>query len=272
MGGLYAGAADVALMGREIWPSEQLAYFQTMGHNASGVEVATGSFDVPTKADALVIFVHKDNPLSRITFAQLDGIFGAEHRRASKNHRAWADLGLAGSWSAQPIHAYGPQIDNAAAIFFSNKVMKGSRKWNPDYAEFANRTDAAGRRTDYGKLILDALALDRYGIAISNPHYAGPQVKALAVVTDDESAPLAPTREVAPTRDTVLHRTYPLTRSVFIFFNRDVNHQPGSGLDPAVLEFLRYVLSADGQSQVLREGAYLPLPANIAQQELQKLH
>ena len=259
MGGLYGGAADLAFMGREIWPMEELAYKQATGHDPSGIEVATGSFDVPTKADALVIFVHRTNPLSRITFAQLDAIFGAGH--PTKDARTWGDLGLREPLASHAIHPYGPRIDNAAAMFFARTVMGGSRKWNPDYVEFANRDDGAGRRTDAGKLILDALASDPGGIAISNPSYAGTDVKPLAIAERDNSI------AVAANRDTVKLRTYPLSRSVFIFFNRA---ETGT-TSPIVEEFLHYVLSDEGQREVLAEGAYLPLPPARIDRALQSL-
>jgi len=254
IGGLYGRAADLALMGREIWPTEQLAFQQTIGFPASGVKVAMGSFDVPTKADALVVFVHRDNPLSCLTLEQLDGIFGSQHLRGGRNLRKWRDLGLGGTWAAQAIHPYGYRVDNAAAIFFRNRVMKGSLLWNPTLRQFGNRTGPGGHRTDSGRQILDALAGDRYGIAISNPHYAGQQVKAVSV-SEDRGKGCVPA-----TRSNVQNGSYPLARAVYIFFV----HQPDHDVAPPVAEFLRYVLSAQGQEAVAREGAYLTLPVTVA--------
>lgn len=250
MAGLYSGSSDLALMGREIWPTETLAFRQMMGFAPAGVMVATGSFNVPTKADALVVFVHRDNPLACLTFRQLDGIFGAEHLRGNKNIRRWGDLGLTGAWSNREIDPYGYRIDNAAAIFFRNRVMKGSLIWNPAIRQFSNRIEPGGRRVDSGRRILDALAADRFGIAISNPYYAGPQVKAVSVSEGTGEGC------VAPTRGNVRSRTYPLARAVYIFFIR----RPAHRVDPVIAEFLRYVLSAQGQEDVAREGAYMPLP------------
>lgn len=258
MAGLYAGAADLALMGREIWPTEALAFRQMMGFAPTRVMVATGSFDVPTKADALVIFVHRGNPLSCLTFPQLDGIFGAEHRRGKKNLRTWGDLGLRGAWANRQIDSYGYRIDNAAAIFFRNRVMKGSLIWNPAIHQFGNRVGPGGRRIDSGRQILDALAADRFGIAISSPYYAGPQVKAVSVSEGSRKAC------VAPTRENVRNRTYPLARAIYLFFV----YRPGRGVNSNVAEFLRYALSAQGQKDVAREGAYMPLPIPVTTQQL----
>jgi phosphate transport system substrate-binding protein len=49
-----------------------------------------------------------------------------------------------------------------------------------------------------------------------------------------------------------------------------VNKAPGKPLDPLAREFLKLVLSRQGQEVVVKDG-YLPLTAAIASQELKKL-
>lgn len=261
MAGLYSGAADLALMGREVWPTERLAFRQVMGFPASSIEVATGSYDVPTKADALVIFVHKDNPISCLSLRQLDGIFGAERRPHWRNLRVWGDLGLGGEWRNRPIHPYSYRLDNAASIFFRNLVMKGSPYWNPAIRQYGNRRGTGGRRIDSGRQILDALSGDRFGIAIANPHFATAGVKAISVSRRTGG------RCIAATRASVRKRVYPLARTVYIFFVR----RPGRPLDQTLALFLRYILSDVGQQAVAREGAYLPLPRAMLAAQLQRL-
>lgn len=251
MGGLYGGGADLALMGREIWATEAMAYEQMAGHPATGVQVAIGSLDVPTKADALVIFVHRDNPISSLSLAQLRAIFGCGDGSFAGVQK-WGELGVSGPIADEPIRAYGYKLDNAAAIFFRNVVLKDV-EWRCGIKTFANRTTPNGKRIDSGQQILDALKNDSAGIAISNPHYAGPEVKALALVVKLGSLPIAPTRE------SVASGAYPLSRAVYIFFNRPLT-------DP-VREFLQYVLSSEGQQDVVREGAYLPLPEQLRREQ-----
>jgi phosphate transport system substrate-binding protein len=254
--GLYTGVADLAVS-REIWPLETMAFEQVIGHKPVAVQVATGSFDVPTKSDSLEIFVHQDNPISRLTLAQLDGIFGSEHLRGSRGIRTWGDLGLSGEWAGQSIHGYGFKPDNAGALFFSDVVLRGSRAWSCHFRGFANRSAADGTRIDAGQSILEALSKDRYGIAISNLHYARPEAKALSLAVET-GGPF-----VAPTRQNILNRAYPLTRAVYIFLNRSA-HPPA---DRKLEEFLRYILSREGQRDVMAEGAYLPLPARIVREQ-----
>ena len=58
----------------------------------------------------------------------------------------------------------------------------------------------------------------------------------------------------SPTRDTLVARSYPLTRAVFAYVNR----APDTLLDAKVREFLDYALGADGQREIARTD-YLPL-------------
>ncbi len=257
--GVYTGVADLALS-REIWPVETMAFEQVLGYKPTAVEVASGSFDVPSKSDSLEIFVHKDNPVSKLTLSQADAIFGSEHLRGTKNIRVWGELGLGGDWADKPINGYGFKFENAAAMFFSDVVLKGSGRWNCNVKGFGNTTAADGTRVDAGRLILEALSRDRYGIAISNVHYARAEVKAVSLGADGEPF-------VAPAKENILNRTYPLTRVVYVFLNR----APGKPVDLKVEDFLQYILSREGQRDVISEGAYLPLPSQIVVEQLTRI-
>jgi phosphate transport system substrate-binding protein len=102
---------------------------------------------------------------------------------------------------------------------------------------------------------------DRYGITYTGILYrnAGVKTVALARASGDPF--------VAPTLETVQDRAYPLTREVYYYTNRAV----GKTIDPLVKEYLRFVLSREGQEAVQRDGKYLPLTATIAREQLRKL-
>jgi phosphate transport system substrate-binding protein len=78
---------------------------------------------------------------------------------------------------------------------------------------------------------------------------------------------------VLPTRESVTNRRYPLARPVYIYYTIDNDKTEISDprVDPKVREFLRYVLSRHGQRDVAAEGVYLPLPAPIMNEQLQKI-
>jgi phosphate transport system substrate-binding protein len=61
--GVYSERADIGLLGREIWPSEAQAFESVKGHAPTTIEVATGAYDVPKATYALMIFVHRSNPI-----------------------------------------------------------------------------------------------------------------------------------------------------------------------------------------------------------------
>jgi phosphate transport system substrate-binding protein len=67
--------------------------------------------------------------------------------------------------------------------------------------------------------------------------------------------------------ESVRDRSFPLINEIFFFADKP----PGKRMDPKVEEFLRFVLSQEGQQQVQREGRYLPLTAELAREQLRKL-
>ena len=73
---------------------------------------------------------------------------------------------------------------------------------------------------------------------------------------------------VLPTTRTVYDHSYPLSRYVYVF----VNVAPGKKLEPKVREFVRAVLSFEGQKQVADDRVYLPLTPEVAAAELARLN
>ena len=262
IGALYAGVGDLALMGREIWPPEVAAFKEVLGYEPTGLNVVTGSFDVRNRGYAIVVFVHKDNPLTGLTLRQLDGIYGIERRRGGPPLRTWGDLGLTGEWHDKRINLYGLPIARGFAEYFEQAVFLDGHKWRAALREFADQPGSKGGNTDGGQRMLDAMAGDRYGIAYAGLLYHNPKVKPLALAAQDGGP------YVAPTKATVLDHSYPLTRMLTMYLNK----APGKPADPKLAEFLRYVLSREGQEAVVREGrGYLPMLAPFAGIELSKL-
>ncbi len=263
IGGLYAGHADLAYMGRDSLPTENLGFTKTFGYNPTRFVATTGAYDVEGKTFPMVVFVNKDNPLKGLTLQQLDAIFGTERKLgAPKNIRAWGDLGLTGEWADKPIHLYAYANDSGFGIFFSDAAMGGSSKWNCDIHQFENINDANGKtQTQAGRRVVTALAQDKYGLAYSGIRYITSSVKPVPIALK------AGTPYIAPTRANVLNRTYPLLRDIPIYINR----APGKPIDPKVREFLAYILSREGQEAISREGDYLPLTIELVQQQREML-
>jgi phosphate transport system substrate-binding protein len=105
------------------------------------------------------------------------------------------------------------------------------------------------------------LSNDPYGIAYTGMPFKTPQTKALALADKRGGA------YVELTLDNVQARRYPLLRDVYYYLKRE----KGKPIDPKAREFLRFVLSREGQEAVQRDGKYLPLTATAVEEQLKKL-
>lgn len=179
-------------------------------------------------------------------------------RSRKENIRTWGQLGLTGTWADKPIHVYGPPgLFPGGVSYFQSKVMGGADTWNGNLREFNDR-----------RRMMAALGKDPYGIAYATLAYATSKVKSLALA-ETRAGPY-----VALTRANVANRSYPLARLAYIYFAPDrPNGDPTDPqVDPKVEEFLRYILSRQGQRDVRREGDFLPLTKAVVREQLEKLH
>ena len=262
IGALYTGVGDLALLGREIWPPEVEAFSEVFGYPPTGIEVMTGSFNVRNRGYAIVVFVHKDNPIKGLTLAQLDAIFSADRLRGYPPVDNWADLGVGGDWADQPVRLYGLPIARGFAVYLEDRVFLGGRKWNPSLREYPDDPNSVSIDTDGANRQLADLAQDPYGIGYAGLVYHHPGVKAVALA----ETPQMPA--VHASEETVRDRSYPLTRVITAY----VNKPPEQEMDAKTTEFVRFILSSEGQAIVEESGAgYLSLLPEFARRELNKL-
>lgn len=281
---LVFGVADLGI-GRKIKTEELQLYQRYKNRDPLEVVIATGSYNVTGWNPAFGVVVHKDNPLTKITLEQLDGIFGAERlggwvgtdwhpevaRGPEKNIRKWGQLGLGGEWADKEIIPYGLNQRYSQATWFSDRILGGSDKWNEKLRIYANyaSADASGEGSSmgFGRLkrgLNEDLKRDRYGIAyVASPVGANlPAGLKLLEVAETSAGPY-----YAYTIDNLRSRRYPLSDEIYAY----VDAESGRALDPKVREYLRFILSREGQEAVMRDGKYLPLTAEIARRELKKL-
>jgi phosphate transport system substrate-binding protein len=298
LGMMYAGASDVAPMGDDAKITDQMPFYNTFRYVPTEISVATGGYDQRGTLFAWAIAVNKDNPIAKLSMSQLDRIFGSERtggweiganannnllytakyaRGPETNIRTWGQLGLTGEWANKQIQTYG-YIAPGFQTNFARQVLHWSDKWNPnikEYLEEKEATNDANGRAVISQRMLEALQNDKYGIAwTALMHVNGtcvrpdgtkcaahPGVKVIAVSKTDGGA------AVALTPENVRNRSYPLIRDAYIY----VNKAPGRPLDPKVREFLRFVLSREGQEIIARSGPYSPLPAAYLLEQRKKL-
>lgn len=266
--GLQADTADIALSGREIYPYEYYGIYRRSQLLTVEIPVATGSYNQIGKSAALAIFVHADNPITRLSMPQLDRVFGGERsggwqgmdwntdvaRGPETNIRTWGQLGLRGEWANAEITPYGPPALHPGGVsYFQRRVMGGADVWNERLREFPDRS-----------AMLRALANDRYGIAFASLGYAAPGIKALALAERDGGPYFRLDAK------TVSSRAYPLSRFAYMYLAPDTVSGDPVRLNPNLRAFLEFVLGRDGQP-LISATSYYPLPLGIAAMELAKV-
>lgn len=271
---LFLDAGDVD-PSRKMTFEDLLAYERSMNADPVEIEYATGSYDVPGWSPAFGIFVNAANPISKLNMAQLEAIFGAERtgawegtswhperaRTVAQNIRTWGQLGLTGEWANKPIHVYGVNLRYHQAIRFEDQVMHGSAKWNPALLEYANYGKPDGTLAIGASMMVEDLAKDPYGICYSEVNFKVNGTKTVELAPGDAK------NYVPLTRENVQSRSYPLYDTVYLY----ANGSPQKPMDPKVKEFLRFVLSREGQEAIAKDGKYLPLTKEAVDEQLKKL-
>ena len=271
---LATGVADIAACRLFTFSDEEL-YERAFNHEPLRILIATGSYDVPGWSPALAVVTNKENPISQLTLQQLDGIFGAARsggyqgttwhpevgRTAAGDIRTWGQLGLSGKWKNAPIHVYGLNLEYGMARDFQQIVFQGGDKWTESLEEYANYAAPDGTLKIAADQLMSDLSKDPYGIGYSGVMFLTPQTKALAIATTS-SGPYIPL-----TIENVQNRTYPMLLEVYFYLDR----APGQPVDPKLKEFLRFVLSRQGQEAIARDGKYLPLTKEAVKEQLEKL-
>jgi phosphate transport system substrate-binding protein len=263
MGALYTGKGDIAILGQEIYPFETVAFQQVKHYPPLSIEIATGSVDVRNFDFAIGVFVNKNNPLSQMTLDQIDKVFAWHEGGKSANIETWGQLGLKGDWADKPIDLYGWHESDVFSTFVEHAVLHDSHRWRCGMKQYAHIHRADGTIYDSGQQILDDLANDPYGIALSNVRY----------LKDNAVKPLALARTAAgpyyaATKETLIDRQYPLGRII----PAEIDRKPGQPVDPKVKELLLYILSREGQEDIVRNGKYLPMQPEAARREREKLN
>lgn len=240
----------------QVFHRSGLAYENAYGYEPFRVKVCSAAFILKSHVSAIGVYVNKSNPLSSISLRRLDAVFSAERRRGyPATISTWGQLGLGGAWADKPIHLYGYYWRDDVTYYFRKLVMLGA----PFKRAYAVPGGSMSRTTpQVATAIMSALAHDPDGISFGNGSYMSGPVKALGLSVNGVASQF--------TLGDVASGRYPLQRYLYIYVNR----APGKPLDPLLKEFLRFVLSRQGQALV-SENDYLPLPPAIDALELRKL-
>ena len=237
---LIAGTAQFGPMSRAMRSTEIDQFEQKYGFKP---------VQFRTSYDALAVYVSKDNPLEKLTLAQIDAAFSKTRRRGYKSNVAtWGDLGLTGDWASRPISLYGRNSASGTYGFFKEHAMN-----NGDYKDSVKEQPGSAS-------VVQGVTGDRFGMGYSGIGYRTSGVKVIAIAEAEGKTFSSGSYE------DVKSGKYPLNRFLFLY----VNQAPDKPGDPLVREFLKLIFSKEGQEVVLKDG-YLPLPAEIVKQELAKI-
>jgi len=233
---LISAVSQLGPMSRKMKNKEIDEFERRYGYKPTPVRVAI---------DALAVFVNKDNPIKGLSLAQVDAAFSKNQRRGEKAAKTWGDLGLTGEWAQKPISLFGRNSASGTYGYFKKVVLKKG-----DYKDDVKEQPGSAS-------VVQGISVDRFAMGYSGIGYQTSNVRALPLSEEG-------VEYVGATLENALEGEYPLARFLYIY----VNKAPGKPLDPLTQEFLKMVLSKEGQ-KITAKGGYFPLPGSVANEDLE---
>lgn len=235
---LLSGESQLGPMSRQMSPDEISAFETQYGYKPTAVLVAI---------DALAIYVHRDNPLQCISMEQVERVFAADPKSGGgKSILTWGELGLTGEWAAKPITMQSRNVLSGTYKYFKQHVLGGG-----DFKEAVQMQVGS-------EAVVSAVANDKYAMGYSGIGYKTGAVRAVPLSSGKTC--------YEASFDNTYSRKYPLARGLYVYLLKD----PKKPIDTLSGEFVKYVLSKDGQTQA-KKGGYYPITRNIREHELTRL-
>ncbi|WP_407293349.1 PstS family phosphate ABC transporter substrate-binding protein [Stutzerimonas zhaodongensis] len=235
---LTEGTANLGPMSRPMKDNEIQAFEEKYGYKPTAVPVAI---------DALAVFVHKDNPIKSLDIEQVDAIFSSTRLcGGDKDIKTWGDVGLTGEWANKPIQLFGRNSVSGTYGYFKEEALcKGDFK--------PNVNEQPGSAS-----VVQSISSTLNSIGYSGIGYKTSSVRAVPLSKGGEA--------FEANEENALAGKFPLARFFYIY----VNKAPNKPLSPIDAEFLKLVLSKQGQEVVVKDG-YIPLPKKVVDKTLSDL-
>ena len=167
--------------------------------------------------------------------------------RAAFATSTWGQVGLTGSWQKLPISLYGRNsVSGTYAFFKEHALLKG------DFKDTVKEQPGSAA-------VINGVSREKGAIGYSGIGYKTADVRRPPLAKNGDSP------FVEPTFENALSGKYPLGRALYVY----VGKKPGEPLPPHVKEFLKFVLSKEGQEIVVKDG-FGPLPAKTIATQLRR--
>lgn len=236
---LIEGTALLGTMSRKMTRRERDRFIDFYGYAPMEIAIAI---------DALAIFVNKNNPLRGISLKQLDSIFSVTRRCGGlADITQWGSILGDPRYSGRSIKLFGRNVVSGTYGFFRNNVLCGG-----DFKPTINQMLGSSA-------VVQAVDTDELAMGYSAIGFQSSRTKAL-MVKDNKGVFID-----ASIANAVSGR-YPLSRYMYLY----INNPPTNPLDDLHSQFIRYILSDEGQISVRQDG-YIPLSQSLRDEYLKQL-
>ena len=239
---LIEGTSQLGPMSREMKAEEMDKFEKKYGYKPTKVAVAI---------DTLAVFVHKNNAIKSLSLQQVDAMFSKTRKGGSaKDIKTWGELGLTGEAASRTLSLYGRNSASGTYGYFKEHAL-----FKGDYKDTVKEQPGSSS-------VVQSVGSDRFAIGYSGIGYATSGVRAVPLSDEKKNGGAA----FPATYENALSGKYPLSRFLYVYLNKD----PKKPIDPLTREFLKFVLSKEGQEIVVKDG-FLPLTAKMEGEENSKL-
>jgi phosphate transport system substrate-binding protein len=236
---LIESTSQLGPMSREMKSEESDKFEKKFGYKPTKVAVAI---------DTLAVFVNKANPIKSLSMQQIDAIFSKGRKGGhATDIKTWGDAGLTGEFASHPISIYGRNSASGTYGYFKEHAL-----FKGDYKDSVKEQPGSSS-------VVQSVGSDRFAIGYSGIGYATSEVRAVPVSDEKKNGGAA----FPATYENALNGKYPISRYLYIYINKD----PKKAIDPLTREFLKFVLSKEGQEIVVKDG-FLPLTAKMEAEQV----
>jgi phosphate transport system substrate-binding protein len=225
---------------------------------ALAIRVAHASLNPAAKLGPLGVVVNKKNPIKSLTMEQVTGMFA--YGSGTGDITSWNQLGVAGTQADAAIHPAGlaeDAYDRPEDLGMGEYMMFQKMGQFPGLP-FSPRYQRMKRYAD----VVDRVGADPLAVGLVALNKVNSKVRVVPLVGNDGAS------LTSGSAADIVAGKYPYDRYMYIYVRRPV----GEPFDPLVKEYLRMVLSKQGQQIIAHDAkGYLPLSLKEVEEELAKL-